>query len=97
MKTLATLKAAIIKCGQPDIEIDETRPHECCNQGIITITIDQSLRLQFRASNGTSCCAPYYFDDPNGRSEAIAQLIEDLQYGFEPMSEDTAYACGVDL
>ena len=55
------------------------------------------MRLQFRASNGTSCCAPYYFDDPNGRSEAIAQLIEDLQYGFEPMSEDTAYACGVDL
>ena len=97
MKTLATLKKAISQCGQPDIEIDETLPHECCNEGVITITIDQSLRLQFRASNGTSCCAPYYSDDEGGRSEAIAHLIEDLQSGFEPMSEETAYACGVDL
>ena len=94
--TMKTLKSAIAATGY-EIYIYETRPHEMSNEGSICIDIDQELKLQFRASGGTSCVECYYGDIQGSRSEAIADLVKIIATGFEPMSRDTADACGVVL
>ena len=94
--TMKTLKAAIAATGY-EIYIYETRPHEMSNVGSICIDIDQELKLQFRASGGTSCVSTYFGDIQGSRSEAIADLLKSIATGFEPMSRDTADACGVVL
>lgn len=94
--TMKDLKAAIASTGY-EIDIDETKPHEMSNEGSICIDIDQELKLQFRDSGGTSRVATYYGDIQGSRAEAIADLVNSIANGFEPMSQDTADACGVDL
>ena len=94
--TMKTLKAAIAATGY-EICIDETRPHQMSNEGSICIDIDQELKLQFRDSGGTSRVECYYGDIQGSRSEAIADLVKSIATGFEPMSQDTADACGVNL
>tara|TARA_R110002153_G_scaffold84197_2_gene211018 strand:+ start:10622 stop:10921 length:300 start_codon:yes stop_codon:yes gene_type:complete len=94
--TLAHLKAAVKKSGR-NIEIEETPPHEMDNEGVIAVYLDQGKGEQFVATNCCSICNPYYDDVKGDRSDAIQYLIDDITSGFEPMSEDTAFAAGIDL
>ena len=96
MKSMKALKDAIARTGFA-IDIDEDKPGACQNDGNICITVDQDQKMQFCATGATSCCAAYYSDLPGSRGEAIESLIKDIEFGFEPMSQDTADACGVDL
>ncbi len=93
---IRTLKKAIARTGKA-IDIDEIKPNECNNEGVITAYLDQSLGLEFATTNATCICAPYWSDVKGSRVEAIANIVSDIDEGFDPMSEDTAYACGVDL
>ena len=97
--TLKQLKAAIKKTGV-EMDVSESRPNEMSNQGVIEIVMDQDLKLQFKATGCTAIYSSYYSDDDNpkeSRLQCFADLIREIEMGFEPMTEDTAWACGVDL
>lgn len=96
MKTIRDLKAAIAKSGMK-IDIEESRPHEMDNCGQLNLELDHEHKMQFCATDATICAADYYSDIPGSRGLAIESLMKDLAGGFEPMSQETADACGVDL
>ena len=67
------------------------------NGGVISLYLDQDNFEQFEATNCCAICVPYYDDVKGSRSEAIRLLIQDIEEGFEPMTEDTAHAAGVEM
>ena len=96
--TMATLQKAIRNCGQPGVYFDgESKPCEMDNSGNIDVCIDHDYKLEFRCNNATFISAVYWEDVDGSREEAIKQLISDIELGFEPMCEGTAWACGIDL
>jgi hypothetical protein len=95
MKTLKHLKRAIAATGR-EIEIEETKPAEMVDEGSISLYLSEGHREQF-SGNGLALVSVYYWSLPGSRAEAIADLLDRLTYGFEPMSEHTAWDCGIEI
>ncbi len=95
--TITQLKREHAKLNCGEFDFDDCRPNEADNEGMLSLWLDADYRKQFTASNATVLCAPYWSDAPGSRAQAIASLIEDVKLGLEPMSEDTAHACGIEI
>ena len=97
MTTLATVKAAHAKLNCGEFDFDDNKPNEANNEGVVSIWLDADYKKQFAASNATIICGTYWSDVKGSREDALNHLIEDIKHGLEPMSDDTACACGIDL
>ena len=95
MSTMRKLKQAIAATRR-DIEVEESKPGEMIDSGSVSLYLNEDGREQFRESTLT-LVGVYFWSLPGSRAEAIADLIERLAAGFEPMTEATAWECGVEL
>ena len=78
-----------------ECEIEETKPTEVNNEGVITLYLDQERLQQFACNQATCVCAPYWSDVAGSRSDALQGLIDDIAGGVEPMCDETRRECGV--
>jgi len=93
MSTMAKLKQAVAGLACP-ADIEDDAP--VWDEGCITVQLDHAHKREFM--HGATCaCAPYWRSEKGSRARAIASLIEDVESGTTAMSEETAYACGIDL
>jgi len=88
--TKAQLQKRILKTGK-EIWIENERPHECNNQGTLTMYLESETE-EFVATDGLCCCAPYWSDITGSLGEAYASLAEDLACGFQEISYETKHA-----
>lgn len=86
-----------IKATGRNIEVEETKPTEMNNHGIIAMFLSDEHLEEFSVSNALSVVSSYWQDIAGSRKQAIESLIKDLEAGFDPMSLDTAYEAGIDL